>query len=104
MIEELIKHKRMKDDEITTRNMVLLVEESLDEYDEECEKKSQPRGPRWYVPAKKRRVRGPLDRFITTPPADILQGREDRKSVLGACDKDLRENVSGAITKWFLDC
>ncbi|CDY35521.1 BnaA01g23910D [Brassica napus] len=42
------------------------------------------------VHAKKKRVRGPLD-------------MKDRKSFLGACDKDLKETVCGGITRWVLD-
>ncbi|XP_018459834.1 uncharacterized protein LOC108830745 [Raphanus sativus] len=93
----------MKDDEIAARNLALQEEEEeerLDEYDEKCEKENQPR---WSVPAKKR-VRGPLDKYVTVPPPDILQGRKDRKSTLGAsCDKALREDVCLGITRWFLD-
>ncbi|KAG2247118.1 hypothetical protein Bca52824_086746 [Brassica carinata] len=56
------------------RNMVLQVEEEgLDEYDEDGEKESQPR---WSVHAKKRRVRGPLDRYVTTLLPDIFASKE----------------------------
>ena len=100
--EALIKHKQMKEAEIAARNLALQEEEEgLDEYDEECGKESQPRRS---VHAKKRRVRGPLDRYVIVPPPDVLQGRKDRKSTLGAaCDKEARENVCGDITRWFLD-
>ena len=72
--EELNRHKQRKDDKIAARNMVLQVEEEgLDEYDEDGEKESQPR---WSVHAKKRRVRGPLDMYVTTPPPDIFASKE----------------------------
>ncbi|CAN7074944.1 unnamed protein product, partial [Brassica oleracea var. botrytis] len=79
----------MKEDEKAARNLALQEEEEgLDEYDEECGKESQLRR---FIHAKKRRVRGPLD-------------RKDRKSTLGAaCDKEAREDVCGDITRWFLD-
>ena len=32
----------------------------------------------------------------------FLQARKDRTSVLGACDKDLKETVVGGITRWVL--
>ena len=64
-------------------------------------KESQPRRS---VHAKKRRVRGPLDRYVSVPPPGVLQERKDGKSTLGAaCDKQLREDICGAITRWFLD-
>ncbi|WZY72892.1 hypothetical protein YC2023_005132 [Brassica napus] len=72
--EELNRHKKRKDDKIAARNMVLQVEEEgLDEYDEDGEKESQPR---WSVHAKKKRVRGPLDMYVTTPPPDIFASKE----------------------------
>lgn len=41
---------------------------------------------------------------MTVPPPDILKGRKDRKSTLGAsCDKALREDECLGITRWFLD-
>uniref|UniRef100_M4EGM5 Uncharacterized protein n=1 Tax=Brassica campestris TaxID=3711 RepID=M4EGM5_BRACM len=50
-------------------------------------KESQPRRS---VHAKKRRVRGPLDRYVSVPPPGVLQERKDGKSTLGAaCDKQL---------------
>ncbi|KAG2321929.1 hypothetical protein Bca52824_015142 [Brassica carinata] len=81
--EELIKHKKMKEDEIAARNLALQEEEDgLGEYDEESRE----------------------GKYVTVPPPDILQGRRDRKSVLGAAyDKECREDVCGAITRWFLD-
>ena len=54
--------------------MVLQVEEEgLDEDDEDREKESQPR---WSVHAKTRRVRGPLDRYVTTLLLDICASKE----------------------------
>ncbi|XP_018436020.1 uncharacterized protein LOC108808357 [Raphanus sativus] len=53
--------------------------------------------------ASKRKNRGPLDKFVMSVPADILQGRKDRKGVFGVCDKDLRDKTCGAIARWFYD-
>uniref|UniRef100_A0A0D3B9A0 DUF659 domain-containing protein n=2 Tax=Brassica oleracea var. oleracea TaxID=109376 RepID=A0A0D3B9A0_BRAOL len=53
--------------------------------------------------ATKRKHRGPLDKFVMSTPPDILKGRKDRKGVFGACDKDLRDKVCGAIARWFFD-
>ncbi|CAN7057732.1 unnamed protein product, partial [Brassica rapa subsp. trilocularis] len=47
--------------------------------------------------------RGPLDKFVTSLPPEILKGRQDRKGVFGACDKDLRDKACGAIARWFYD-
>ncbi|XP_024011329.1 uncharacterized protein LOC112086592 [Eutrema salsugineum] len=52
---------------------------------------------------KKRKQKGPLDRFVTSTPADIMQGRKERKGVFGACDKELRDKVCLGISKWFTD-
>ncbi|CDY20178.1 BnaA01g28240D [Brassica napus] len=51
----------------------------------------------------KRKNRGPLDKFVTSLPPEILKGRQDRKGVFGACDKDLRDKACGAIARWFYD-
>lgn len=44
-----------------------------------------------------------FDRFVISTPPDILQGRMDRKHVLGPPDKDLRGKVCAAIARWFYD-
>lgn len=36
-------------------------------------------------------------------PPHVLKGRKDMKGVFGTCDKDLRDNVCGAIARWFYD-
>lgn len=51
----------------------------------------------------KRKNRGPLDKFVTSLPPEILKGRKDMKGVFGVCDKELREKVCGGIARWFYD-
>ncbi|CAN6868534.1 unnamed protein product [Brassica oleracea] len=51
----------------------------------------------------KRKSRGPLDTFVMSLPHGVLKGRKDMKGVFGPCDKDLRDNVCGAIARWFYD-
>lgn len=53
--------------------------------------------------ACKRKNRGPLDKFVTSLPKDVLNGRKDMKAVFGACDKELRDKVWGGIARWFYD-
>ncbi|KAF2576111.1 hypothetical protein F2Q70_00003821 [Brassica cretica] len=49
--------------------------------------------------AIKRKSRGPLDKFVMSLPPGVLKGRKDMKGVFGPCDKDLRDNVCGAIAR-----
>ncbi|KAJ0255168.1 hypothetical protein HA466_0099650 [Hirschfeldia incana] len=51
----------------------------------------------------KRKKRGPLDRFVTSTPPDILQGRKDMKYVFGPPDKELRTKTCAPIARWFYD-
>nr|VDD32659.1 unnamed protein product [Brassica oleracea] len=51
----------------------------------------------------KRKNRGPLDKFVTSLPPEILKGRKDMMGVFGVCDKELREKVCGGIAMWFYD-
>lgn len=50
-----------------------------------------------------RKRKGPLDRFVTPTPPDVLKGRKDRKEIFGVCDKDERDKACNAIERWFLD-
>ncbi|KAG2278895.1 hypothetical protein Bca52824_061450 [Brassica carinata] len=59
--------------------------------------------PKQKANSNKRKKRGPLDRFVTSTPPDILKGRKDMKRVFGACDKELREKVCAGIARWFYD-
>ncbi|CAN7030175.1 unnamed protein product [Brassica rapa subsp. trilocularis] len=59
--------------------------------------------PKQKANTNKRKKRGPLDRFVTSTPPDILKGRKDMKRVFGACDKELREKVCAGIARWFYD-
>ncbi|KAG2299724.1 hypothetical protein Bca52824_036196 [Brassica carinata] len=51
----------------------------------------------------KRKKRGPLDRYVTSTPPNIMKGRKDQKRVFGACDKELRDKVCAGIARWFYD-
>lgn len=45
----------------------------------------------------------PLDRYVNTPPPDVLLGRKERKWIFGACDNEAREKVCRGIARWFYD-
>ncbi|VVB01792.1 unnamed protein product [Arabis nemorensis] len=75
----------------------------FDEYDVEQEIDCEASGSHNKNVLKKPKPKGPLDRFVTTPPPDILLGRKQEKGIFGACVKDAREKTVRAIARWIYD-
>lgn len=103
-VREELKNFMLKKAEEKAAQMIPNIPEE-DDYDEEeidggSKKKAEP---------QMRKQRGPLDRFVTLTPSDILQGRKDRKGIFGVkgifgiCDKELRSKVCGGIARWLCD-
>ncbi|EFH62694.1 hypothetical protein ARALYDRAFT_338073 [Arabidopsis lyrata subsp. lyrata] len=76
----------------------------FEDYDDgEEEKDYEPKNKGGLSQRKKARHKGPLDRFITSPPPNLLNARKERKGIFGACDKELREKTCRGIARFFYD-
>ncbi|XP_023640316.1 uncharacterized protein LOC17889560 [Capsella rubella] len=97
-VEKLLRDYKMKKEaQKQARNMDHQPEVGADdEYDE-----GEPSASA--LLSKKRKIKGPLDKYVTIPPRDVLQGRKERKCIFGACDKEQRNIVCLGIARWFYD-
>ncbi|XP_010471706.1 PREDICTED: uncharacterized protein LOC104751456 [Camelina sativa] len=90
--EEIISFMKKKE-QLKASTQMMPPSQEFDDYDDVEEMDCEPSNKRQLPQPKKPRYHGPLDRFVTSTPPDILNARKERKRIFGACDKELREKT-----------
>ncbi|KAL0854044.1 hypothetical protein Bca101_059196 [Brassica carinata] len=94
IITRSVAKKRAGTNKADARSALQMQQPAFDDDDEVEECPSRP---------NLKKGKGPMDRFVSPTPPDVLKGRKDRKDIFGVCDKELRDNACSAIAKWFYD-